>query len=322
MTDLLFVSGTMRSGTTLLSDLLYSQHLDVARHPDLAVSMEKLPAYRRIVRALWRLPGNARRFYDPAALPGIPDAGGQLADLGLVEDGADYAVRLRALLQREIVRSCPRVRAPSVTGLKYTNIFSEFLLLARHLPEAKLLLLVRDPRDVFASHRRRTAGRHRGDQWRILADLLMLHEFIGRHGDSGSIQVIRYEDLVEQLPDTILACLDFAGVDPARYDFRSLERPGMVRNSSFGPGPAGSLQTSEASALSRSAPGRSGTEATPAELAFVERVCAKGMEAFGYAPAYSLGPALPLPEPKAFFMALMQGLHCAPSLLAAVRRAL
>lgn len=279
MRRLLLVSGTMRSGTSMLADILYSRHLRVARHPHVAFSMEGIPLYRNTQKELWALEANAPLRYKPDALPTIPAGGHDFELLGRMSSEQEFVTTLVDQVEAEILKACPEAPDAEVFGLKYTNIFNEFILISRYRPDAKLLLTVRDPRDVFASHCKRLGETSPPRRMKIVLDMIGLHDFIQTHGQRPDIKVVRYEDVVVDIDQSITDIMTFIGVAPELYDRDSLVEKGMLQNSSFGATDPGRITTVRHEGAM--AP-RYKSALAPEEIAMLEVLFGDVMDTFGY----------------------------------------
>ncbi|MGC2855162.1 sulfotransferase [Novispirillum sp. DQ9] len=279
MRRLLLVSGTMRSGTSMLADILYSRHLRVARHPHVAFSMEGIPLYRNTQKELWALEVNAPLRYKPDALPTIPAEGHDFELLGRISSEQEFVTTLVDQVEAEILNACPEAPEADVFGLKYTNIFNEFILISKYRPDAKLLLTVRDPRDVFASHCKRLGETSPPRRMKIVLDMIGLHDFILTHGQRPDIKVVRYEDVVTNIDQSITDIMTFIGVAPDLYDRDSLVEKGMLQNSSFGAADPGRITTVRHEGTMTA---RYKSTLTPEEVAMLELLFGDVMDTYGY----------------------------------------
>lgn len=266
----IFVTGPDRSGTTLLYSLLAS-HPNVSmvrrtnmwrwfngRFGDLAVpanldrAIDLMVAYQRMAV----LKPDADRLRREFA--GGPATYGHLFDLV----HRHHAERIGK----------PRWGDKSLHTEHYApSVFAEF-------PEARMIHLLRDPRDRHASVSRRYGGRDKGiasitGRW--LASTRAGERNLDR--EPARYLMVRYEDLAREPAATLEVVCRF--IDEP-YDARMLALDGAPDdhsgegNSSFGTLAPGTISTSSI--------GRYHEVLAPAEIAFVQDTCARPMGRHGY----------------------------------------
>jgi Sulfotransferase family len=276
-----FIAGPDRSGTTLLFALL-------ASHPDFCM-------VRRT---------NVWRYFDRRY--------GDLAEPANLEQCLDHMVRYNRM--RHLQPDPDRIRREFLGGPRtYGRLFTLFYehnaeraerprwgdksLHTEHyasrvfteLPHARIVHMVRDPRDRYASTRHRngqdlarvgaTTGR-----WLMSARAAMRNA--SRYPDQ--YLIVRYEDLARAPEDTLRRICEH--ID-APYDPRMLTMDGVPEhrdsggNSSFGDHEPGVISTRSI--------GRFRDALSPTELAFIELIAGPDLTALGYARS-----GLPL-EPRA-----------------------
>ena len=202
---LVFVGGCPRSGTTLVQHVLDS-HPRVRGGPEFDFTPDIAALWRRMAEATAR--GRTRWFYDEAQL-----------------DRA-FTTLLRTLVVGE--------RAPEgidVVAEKTPSNVLVFEELARRLPDAGFVLVVRDPRGVAASLGE--GGRRARATWervpRAAASFGAVLRTIARHADAAAraeaalgrrLHRVRYESLVADPAPVIQALCDAVGIDhdPAMDD--------------------------------------------------------------------------------------------------------
>jgi hypothetical protein len=282
-----FIAGPDRSGTTLMFAIL-------ASHPDLCMvrrtnvwryfdgrygSLGRPENFERCLSDMVRY----RRMRHLA-----PDADRIRREFSA---GSRTYGRLFALFyEHHAERSMqPRWGDKSLHTEHYADrIFAEF-------PYATVVHMMRDPRDRYASVRRRNGGdlsRVGAATARWLESARAARRNLRRH--PGRYLVVRYEDLVSEPEPTVRRVCDFIGA-PFTAEMLSLNGLPELRdsggNSSFGDMTPGSISTN--------AIGRFRDALRPDECAFIELVARRDMQAFGYA---STGVAMTPRAQVAFFL--------------------
>lgn len=266
-----FVAGLERTGTSLMYALLAS-HPDIAmtrrtnlwpyfyeRYGDLRDSanvdrcFEKMEKYKRlhVLDIDWE---SLRGEFDTGD-PTYP--------------------RLFALLEQQIADRHGKSRWGDKS--LHTERYADPILAA--YPDARILHMMRDPRDRFASVIARWKVRRGGvgagvAEWRTSARLAArnLAEYPDRY------RVVRYEDLVRD-PDAVMR--DVCGFIEAAYDPAMLDMEGAPEfrkqgsNSSYGPRRVGTISTDSI--------GRYASVLTPDQVRFIDRRVGALMAGFGYA---------------------------------------
>jgi omega-hydroxy-beta-dihydromenaquinone-9 sulfotransferase len=244
----IFVVGASRSGTTLLARML-------GRHPDVAYLRESqfFDDLYPVGRLGDTIPSKTaeRLAWDIAARAAIEpiDRAQFLADspslftsstLTAAETYARTMTWLAARVSKRVfIEQTPR------------NVYYLYEL-QHHFPDALFLCLVRDPRGVVASQKRRwrqrSLGAHKISPWETVRLWANYHPYtacrlwnkaadcILECGDSRRIALIRYEDLVVTPEETLAPILERAGYAflPAMLDVPLWGSSHLVHCESFG----------------------------------------------------------------------------------------
>jgi hypothetical protein len=275
-----FVAGPDRSGTTLMFALL-------ASHPDISM-------VRRT--NMWRY--FHRRY-------------GDLNDLDNLERCLDDMVRYHRM--RHLKPDRERIRREFLRGQRtYGRLFALFhqhnaeragkrrwgdkSLHAEHyaarvfaeFPDARIIHMVRDPRDRYASvsrRHRRNVSRVAAATGRWLISTRAARRNQNRHPDN--YLIVRYEDLARHPEATMRRVCAFIG-EAYSPDMLSMHGSPEHRdgggNSSFG--------DMQPRAISTRGIGRYRNVLSPSELAFIELVAGRDLAAMGYERAHvALAPA-------------------------------
>ncbi len=276
----IFVSGPDRSGTTLIYALL-------ASHPDLSM-------VRRT--NMWRyFDGRYGDLADPANLDRCLDdmiAFRRMRHLNpdrerirreFLDGPATYG-RLFALFHDHHAERADRPRwgDKSLHTEHFADrVFAEF-------PDARIVHMMRDPRDRYASVRKRW-GRDEPRLANATGRWLASTRAARRHAlaDPDRFLIVRYEDLARTPEDTMHLVCAFADL---RYTSEMLAMEGAPEhrerggNSSYGPRQPGTISTMSI--------GRFAEVLSPTEIAYIDRTARDEMDAFDYPPAgVSLSPA-------------------------------
>jgi hypothetical protein len=271
--DVIFVGGCMRSGTTLVQRLLSA-----------APGASPMSAECQYMTAIVGLYETWRSRYDQF-----------LGDF--FHDADSFEVFSKNLVDQfvDVIRS--RLPAASTLVLKNPELTYDFPLLSRWYPQAKFVVMMRDPRDTIASMMAVARG-HRvaktpsmlanmADNVERLADVYKSYyaAVIAAYPQFGSrLAFVRYEDLVAA-PDRVLAELGrFTGLTLNIETLRSMpdnEREFWDRRqeSRYSKAFDSPLWTA---ALSPSAIGRYAERLSPAQIRKIESSCADVGRQFGY----------------------------------------
>jgi hypothetical protein len=319
----IFLTGLARGGTNLLARMLIAGEASrIAIH----AFQPWFKSLRNAIIARRTLPGTAGRFGpdDPFADGHFDEArramqellhGAELDVSFAIAEWPELLERLQARAIHDAADLCPRLpalagatdyralmdrilalilqgheRGTEWVGLIDNWIIDLFPALARAYPEARFIVVIRDPRAVVASQLKflDTDPTQVGHilsiirQWRKY--VVLANEFQHHPPLAGRLKFVRYEDQVGNPAQFAQELCDFLGLAyrPAMIDFSRYQDQGSQRkwtgNSNFEAG------------LQRIDPGaahRWRRSLAPGALAAVEFCCGPDMEACGYAPLYT-----------------------------------
>jgi LPS sulfotransferase NodH len=268
----LLVSGTMRSGTTLLGEMLDSGvYPDIQRHPDIIFHNEKIMEIRKLQNLHFKEKG-------------LISTSTKL-DIGIVQKVFEKSVdetrgSADVIMHRMLKRKICKGENPQVYGAKFTNLFAEMCLFEGASIDTKMVLLVRNPLDVLCSSMvRQGLVSDRATYMSILVQVLSNYYFHLANKDNPQILTIKYEDLVSKHKATLGSVLDFINVDKDKYNWDSLNTH-LATNSSFvverGKGYA------PTKGISPKITHRYGYYLSPMEIDFCIWLCKPVFEHFGY----------------------------------------
>jgi hypothetical protein len=288
----ILVGGVARSGTTLLYGVLCS-----GRQTNPALFETHL------VPALLRAYAQTRQRFETV------DGGQFFADLA----------QLKAYFRRTIVDFLEPVRArygaPPHLVVKSILLTPHCLVALDLLEDCRVVVSVRDPRDVIASQLeialkqgRLPPGRHAGaDIRRLAAEVVRAYQPCLSAGTARErLRIVRYEDLVLTPRDVVAGLaewsgLDLSGFDPDRAWARSLRDFEADRA-------AGSAYVTElfGKGVSDRRIGQYARILRPADLRVIETVCRPLMAAFRYPAQDAPGATGPDLTKSAIFLAFLQ----------------
>lgn len=284
----IFVMGYMHSGTTLLQQIM-------GRHPDVYVAAGETNHFRNLEVTKGRYPDLADdstlrdyliyvinvilrgyavvNFHESERPLVVP------AELGISEDAFDHLLQT-ARETRDHAALLPVVydflthRAGKQRWLdKLPGYVSQYEQLLHYVPDAQFVELIRDPRDILASKRKRT---RRGGSFDPLWDSLAWKSAVRAGGDAarrhpGLVLRVRYEDLVRDPAAEVRRICDFLGLSFA---------PDMLE--------VGWINTTSASeqreGIGTSAVGKWRRVLSPAAVALAQSVTRDEMAVMGYEP--------------------------------------
>jgi len=279
VTTRLLVVGSMRSGTTLLNRLLNA-------HP--AVGMIYHPT------RFFESPSDLRDLGAAAFLAKFRGRYGYFVDLqpetsaraeaalGALSPGAPSGEVYRALT--EALAGGPGV---AVIGEKYAGRGAEMHPFHVHVPDGKIVMIVRDPRDVLLSNRKRVEQEVDADTFWRGAHLMVLDDWANLavlHRSFDQIQgrrylMVRYEDLVAEPEAEARRLCDFLDIPFAP----EMLAQGAMRHDDGREWRANTSHGEPYRGVSDRSVARYRKGLSPAELLIVHALLADHLKFFGYA---------------------------------------
>lgn len=274
------VTGTMRSGTSLMAELLYSSAYARPTHPRLSFVTD---TYDTIRKFLYR----AREQEQPGMGIGHPYGTLEVEESKLREvlentEGESFTGSLVDELRCQLLSRAPVPLEPLCIGNKATNLSVEFDILRRLFGRARVIVMVRDPRDVFASNLVRVGDERALDGLTVLASIANLNVFLRERKNDPDLMVVKYEDLVRAAGPVIQRILHFVELDEEHYDWAALERGEIASNSSYAAHRGTGFPRGQG--ISIGSIGQFRTRLNPFQLYAVERLLGPHMAEFGYQP--------------------------------------
>lgn len=279
----LIVTGSMRSGTSLLGHTLQQRPGGARAHPDIAFDNDESRVVVDLFAALRRALGGEIGYGDPFLKVTVDEA--LLDGLGVPPGSAEERrTALREQLTAEIERLAPPGAPPRVHGLKRTSMNYEIGLIDYLFDDVRLVFTVRDPRDILLSHARRLGCEPATPNGlMILAYVLANQAMIRRLAAEGRPPlVLPYETVVSDPVAAVRAILDRTGISPDSYDFDGLLGAAVPNNSSFGPGAGKGFVSGEG--ITAQSVGRFRQLLDPGLCRFVDYLCGDVLHEGRYEP--------------------------------------
>ena len=233
---LIVLTGPMRSGTTLLGDMLHAGVEGGYRHPGLAFAPDRVTNLRTLTSRIATELGLKRALMNRNLPRAFFSAWIQQAQ----------QKEFWGQFRQNILANAPTPMEPAVIGVKNTSLLPELICLSRMKAiDAKFIIMFRDPRDCFASTLARYAKMYAQDpsvadgvhlsfmNVAFMLNYLALDRWLGalRH----NVLFVSYERLVTEPEPTLRSVLSFIGVDSRSYDWDSIRQGRVIRNSSWRP---------------------------------------------------------------------------------------
>jgi Sulfotransferase family len=267
VTGPVYIGGATRSGKTLMRWLL-------ASHPHLAIS-RRADMWPRFYARYGDLgqPENLDRCLE--AMLARPQVAGLVTDPQQVRSdfacGSPTYGRLFALIQDQYAATCNKPRWGDLSGLIERFIDP----VTRAYPEARILHLIRDPRDRHEAVTARAGPLRPGSAGRSAASWLRSARLARRNAAEwpDNYRIVRYETLVSRPEETMREVCSFLGEDyePEMLQLVATRRYDDERAQDGG------------SPVSRAYVGHYRGRISPADVAFIQSVAGRPMDDFGYA---------------------------------------
>lgn len=229
---LFLVTGTMRSGTSLVAELLYSRAYGQPTHPNVSLSNDNFDMLKDFLfAARKRIEGenpveswhNLSNFKQAEIEAAYEESTGTKKSLNQIP--SDIFAKISAIAPNN-----GEVRA---YGSKSTGITSEIDILDKIYHNFGVIILVRDPRDVLASNLKRVGAARQLDGYTIVATLCDYQYFMEARQNSRNLLTLRYEDIVHNPVQELTKILNFISVEPGTYDWERLSSGKVISNTSY-----------------------------------------------------------------------------------------
>lgn len=277
--DIVFVVGMPRSGTKLLRGIL-NNHKDIAILPNethfFPVLRRRLQSYGDITE--WdEFARLYREFQDATFFRRMADQGQQIKPEGWFQNlkGREFRHIVGAFFE------CYRQMTGCVlVGDKSPSYITQLPLIAEISPGAKVIHIIRDPRDYYVSMRR-AWGKNLARAVQRWKDGIRKCRSDAEHFGLSYVE-IKYEDLLQQTEPTLVRLCQFLGV-AIDQDMLALKRPsesGLHSGNARG-----------ASEIVRDNFGRWRQQLSQDEIRTLESISGQLMVDLGYAPVHAPGDA-------------------------------
>jgi hypothetical protein len=288
------LTGSMRSGTSLLGYLLQRTPDGQRAYPELAFENDESQWVADLFSSMAQAGAG---FGDPYEWLDLSRARNALAAF-LDCPEADCESVLRTQLRAEILKFAPAGPAPIMIGLKRTSMNNELAIVEELFPGTRVIFMVRNPLAVVASHcRRLQVDPTSGNGLLIIAYILSNLAMIERIRSARKFHlVVRYEDLVEKPADTIESARNFLELCAGNYLPVDFSDEMIPSNSSFNATLGAGFEYGKGI---RSRQPTEGASLSEVVTAFVAWLCRPVFLAFGY--EGHLEKSLPLKDFRTFF---------------------
>ena len=209
--ELVFLVGLPRSGTTWLQKLL-------GNHPDIGTAQES-HLFNHFLGSQISAWDHMIAFEDGRGGIGVP----------AYQQQNEFFDMLHRQV-REVLSKCDEYEKGSVFVEKTPDHIRHILDIQRVLPEARIVLMMREPADIIESML--SAGSGWGRHWApgsIVSAIRLCYYFSRKANadyqlaDKSKIHVMRYEDLREDSAGVLKSLLQFLKVDPSDESIRQMQ---------------------------------------------------------------------------------------------------
>jgi Sulfotransferase family len=292
----LVVTGAMRSGTTLMGELLYSRYNNISRHPRLSFANDNILRLRELREHL-ELSKKVRLEDLDTSAASVPgpispaDLEQALRLEGIVSENKTPAALLKETLVGEILQVAPLKETPQVIGLKNTLFVEEHVLVDLAFKDVFTVVMFRDPRDVLASNFIRQKKKPGIKEKKAFANALVMTAlimnvlaFCEMLGSKRKILSLTYEELITDTRPWIEKILKETKLDADSYDWSIFEGGKIMSNTSYaGGGPDAVVANSGISKLSV---GKYTEVLSAPQVEFIEWILWPVFKKYGYAATY------------------------------------
>lgn len=273
------ITGTMRSGTSMLGSLFHSRTQESFSYPGLCFDNDKLDLLKNTFNKIGEKHNKGFRNATANELYEIinnPNNSFEIEDLNKKSISfPDYIIN--KIKEHYCNNKC------EIIGIKETDLLNEIFFLLKNFPLAKFIITVRDPRDILASNIKRNNTLHRTISFPILSNILNYYYFLESIKDNSNILIVRYEDIVLNPIDKITKILSFLNLDIKKYNWEYVNH--IDSNSSYnhtiGDKPIANI------GISKNNIGNYKKFLNYNELLFTELITAPYMNKFNYIPDLS-----------------------------------
>jgi hypothetical protein len=140
---------------------------------------------------------------------------------------------IKTLLIEDIDSFCPILSDSAVIGLKQTNITWEVSIISQCFENIKIIVSLRDPRDILASTLKRSASSLPPKEIEFLVFASLAYFDFAATCKNDNVLIVRYEDVVNNSYREIKNILSFLGLSDDVYDWEAIDSDSMASNSSY-----------------------------------------------------------------------------------------
>jgi FtsZ-binding cell division protein ZapB len=235
------VTGSMRSGTTLLGEILYPRAETRNAHPHVAFSNDNSSTLRNISRYLRlfhmedadELSFGLTLDIDSIELDRLELCKALSVDYDTSLDSSLNTYFIKTLLVEDIDSFCPISIDSTVIGLKQTNITWEISIISQCFENIKIIISLRDPRDILASTLKRSETSLPPKEIEFLIFASLAYFDFAATCKNENILIVRYEDVINNSSREIKNILSFLELSDDVYNWGAIESDTMASNSSY-----------------------------------------------------------------------------------------